>query len=67
MADQAGVAFGAVGPAGGQQEHGFEQVGLALRVLAQQQHGAGLEVQFKRGIVAVVGQGQGAKVHRRGV
>ena len=61
--DEVGVGVGALGAAGGEEEDGFEQVGLALGVGAEEEYGAGGEVELEAGVVAEVGELEAAEVH----
>ena len=61
--DVVGVGVGALGAAGGEEEDRFEEVRLALRVLAEQKDRAGREIEFLFRVVAEVGEREVAEVH----
>ena len=63
MAEHLGALHAAEGPEGGQEIDGFQDVRLALGVVAQQHVKSGREVQVRPRVVAEVAEPEMCQVH----
>ena len=61
--DELGVAAGPFGASGGEEEDGFEDVGLALGVVAEQDMEARREIDVEPAVVAEVAEAQMGQMH----